>query len=310
MTIFKACLNLMREQIGRLYDHGDHGPPSWMFDCSGLIMYVIKIIVGWIWQHSSHWQFYGNKQLPDRGTIDTMPRDKHCIVFKFGTRTNGTPGMIHVGAYDGDTKTEIQAGGRGPIVNLEVYQQNVASGMSLVDAVNNSLYKDHPGGTKKSVVWELPFIKGHWTHWARNPELDAEYTGNAPEKPTEPQEQPQGDIPATLRKGSNGAAVEKLQRLLFDAGCDLGDFGPRQDGIDGKFGNATYEAVREYQEANGLFVDGIVGPKTWGSLLADEPEQPEEPQEEPVYQWTFSATDAEAAELQDQYPNLTFTKMD
>jgi len=35
----------------------------------------------------------------------------------------------------------------------------------------------------------------------------------------------------------------------------------------GSFGAATEKAVKEFQKQNGLVVDGIVGEKTWGSLL-------------------------------------------
>lgn len=36
--------------------------------------------------------------------------------------------------------------------------------------------------------------------------------------------------------------------------------------VDGLFGIKTYLAVREFQKANDLFVDGIVGPNTWDKL--------------------------------------------
>ena len=59
-----------------------------------------------------------------------------------------------------------------------------------------------------------------------------------------------------MRKGSSGPTVERLQRLL-------GGLTP-----DGKFGPLTEKAVKDYQRAHGLVDDGIVGPKTWGALLA------------------------------------------
>jgi peptidoglycan hydrolase-like protein with peptidoglycan-binding domain len=36
--------------------------------------------------------------------------------------------------------------------------------------------------------------------------------------------------------------------------------------VDGDFGNHTFNAVWDYQWWNGLQVDGVVGPQTWGSL--------------------------------------------
>ena len=46
------------------------------------------------------------------------------------------------------------------------------------------------------------------------------------------------------------------------------------DDVDGDFGPRTDAAVREYQTANGLTVDGIVGPHTWAKMLGLYPEPP------------------------------------
>lgn len=67
---------------------------------------------------------------------------------------------------------------------------------------------------------------------------------------------------SVLKKGSKGEAVKALQILLIGNGFSCGSYG-----ADGDFGAATEEAVRKYQKAKGLSVDGIVGPATWGSLL-------------------------------------------
>ncbi len=65
----------------------------------------------------------------------------------------------------------------------------------------------------------------------------------------------------TLRSGSRGTAVVDLQRRLAAAGFNPGP-------ADGSFGPKTLAAVKAFQAARGLEVDGIVGPKTWGKLLA------------------------------------------
>ncbi len=62
-----------------------------------------------------------------------------------------------------------------------------------------------------------------------------------------------------LRTGSRGDAVRKLQELLNAKGYTCGN-------VDGIFGSKTYAAVLEFQKANSLGVDGIVGPLTWTKL--------------------------------------------
>ena len=60
--------------------------------------------------------------------------------------------------------------------------------------------------------------------------------------------------------GSTGSAVSKLQTVLNQHGYDLA--------VDGIFGVKTQAAERDYQKKNSLKLDGIAGPETWGSLLA------------------------------------------
>ncbi len=60
-----------------------------------------------------------------------------------------------------------------------------------------------------------------------------------------------------LRLHSTGPDVLRLQRLL----------GVRADGV---FGRHTLEAVRRFQRAHGLLVDGQAGPLTWAALLAED----------------------------------------
>lgn len=65
-----------------------------------------------------------------------------------------------------------------------------------------------------------------------------------------------------LKKGMRGKTVKALQALLVGYGYDCGSAG-----IDGSFGVNTDTAVRAYQKAKGLSVDGCVGPATWSALL-------------------------------------------
>ncbi|MEF8731712.1 MAG: peptidoglycan-binding protein [Candidatus Accumulibacter meliphilus] len=71
----------------------------------------------------------------------------------------------------------------------------------------------------------------------------------------------------TLRRGSRGSGVADLQRRLGAAGFNAG-------AADAIFGSKTDAAVRAFQRARGLAVDGIVGSRTWGALLGTSPSVP------------------------------------
>lgn len=62
----------------------------------------------------------------------------------------------------------------------------------------------------------------------------------------------------TLRRGAKGETVELLQELLNVNGIQVV--------VDGDFGVLTEQAVRSFQESNGLKADGVVGPLTWEKL--------------------------------------------
>jgi lysozyme family protein len=68
--------------------------------------------------------------------------------------------------------------------------------------------------------------------------------------------------PPTLKKHSEGEAVLGLQNALNNRGQHVH--------VDGMFGSATEDAVRQFQHDSGLDSDGIVGPMTWGALCVHE----------------------------------------
>ena len=65
--------------------------------------------------------------------------------------------------------------------------------------------------------------------------------------------------------------MKVMQELLSKNGSSLK--------IDGIFGSGTRNAVKAFQKANGLTVDGICGPKTWVKLLETPAEMPAEHEE-------------------------------
>src|SRR3990172_7343664 len=65
-----------------------------------------------------------------------------------------------------------------------------------------------------------------------------------------------------IARGGSGEAVRDVQRRLLGAGLRID-----AEELEGKFGPSTETSVREFQQARGLPVDGIVGTETWGQLV-------------------------------------------
>jgi uncharacterized protein (TIGR02594 family) len=75
-----------------------------------------------------------------------------------------------------------------------------------------------------------------------------------------------------LRMGDKSVEVKKLQELLNAMLLPS----PKLV-LDGNFGNNTLAAVKRYQAQQNLGIDGVVGPKTWKSLLRKKEGKTPEP---------------------------------
>lgn len=102
-----------------------------------------------------------------------------------------------------------------------------------------------------------------WTHWAIPKGLHTDkYLAVAKEV----------KMMTTLRKGSKGEAVSRLQEMLNELGFNCGT-------PDGAYGTKTAAAVKKFQEQYGLYADGIYGKATAAKLTdvyeskADKPKQ-------------------------------------
>lgn len=128
-----------------------------------------------------------------------------------------------------------------------------------------------------------------WTDWAYMPSSILDYSdvssGETTDVPTDvpattPEAEPEVKTyelgERTLKRGSEGDDVKKLQKYLVKLGYDLGTYGANKDGVDGDMGSKTVKAVKEFQTENGLEVDGKYGKKTHAAMLeaikkVDEP---------------------------------------
>ncbi|MFJ4186678.1 peptidoglycan-binding protein [Kitasatospora sp. NPDC089509] len=66
---------------------------------------------------------------------------------------------------------------------------------------------------------------------------------------------------AYIKPSQHSQAVSCVQQGLRDAGYNID--------VDGKYGDATYKALTDFQSNRGLQADGIVGPKTGDRLYYD-----------------------------------------
>lgn len=109
------------------------------------------------------------------------------------------------------------------------------------------------------VQWGDISEKG-WTHYAIPAGL---YTAEEVKMAGKPETDKAENTPPTLRKGSRGDDVKKIQEMLNALGYDCG-------AADGIFGAKTEIAVRSFQQANGLAADGIAGKNTLALLYNKE----------------------------------------
>jgi len=117
-------------------------------------------------------------------------------------------------------------------------------------------------GTRRA--WKGGNAKLKWTDYG----LLTKYVDYGNAKPITPSKPTKNWV----EKGDKGQEVKDIQQALLDKGYD-----PK--GVDGIFGANTEKAVKAFQKANGLTVDGKVGPKTKDILFKPV----EQPKDEAVY---------------------------
>jgi peptidoglycan hydrolase-like protein with peptidoglycan-binding domain len=131
----------------------------------------------------------------------------------------------------------------------------------------------------KSEAWHWPYFPGDDIPGVV---LDMEGNGMVRLQPAVPLDPKRREayyktlpLDGVLSKGSRGPGVEAVQWALTRAGIPAG--------IDGDFGPGTERAVKEFQAASKLTVDGLVGSMTWAKLgLLSDDKRPQEDVTPPV----------------------------
>ncbi len=134
-------------------------------------------------------------------------------------------------------------------------------------------------GTRDGVIQSSP---SDWDEWGELKDVD--YSETAAEPVVIPRK--------TIQRGSKGVLVRELQERLNTLGYNSG-------AADGIFGTNTREAVLAFQRAQGIGIDGIVGPVTWAALEQAESGLP-------MVRYTVVITgmsETEAAVITEKYPS-------
>lgn len=135
-------------------------------------------------------------------------------------------------------------------------------GMLLVSS-NYASYSDTgPGwaayGGMTPVIWQYTSTAS--LNGVKNVDMNA-YQGSLDEFKAQVSTGAQTGANPVLSEGDTGPAVTTLQTRLNVWGATLT--------VDGDFGAATLAAVKAFQAAHNLTVDGVVGPQTWSALNQD-----------------------------------------
>lgn len=209
------------------------GPDTFGFDCVGLIK---ALLWGWTGAKSKSYggATYAANGVPDINA-DQMINVCSGVSTNFSTIEVGEVVWLegHIGVYIGD----------GLAVECTPKWKDGVQ----ITAVHNIGTKSGYNGRKWTKHGKLPYVK---------------YTGKAETKPAETKKEGYTMNMRNLKRGSSGEDVRALQILLKGRGYNGNMHTP-----DGDFGPNTEGAVKLYQKAKGLTVDGIAGPATMGSLL-------------------------------------------
>ena len=120
------------------------------------------------------------------------------------------------------------------------------------------------GGSGDWLHLELQAEKADSTDWIDTVMASFPLTSNAPAAaPSDDSSYPG----SSTKRGSRATArIRQIQEKLVEHDArNSRNSGPLV--VDGDFGAATDAAVKAFQDARGLTVDGIVGPQTWAALF-------------------------------------------
>ncbi len=166
-------------------------------------------------------------------------------------KKTATPTPKPTATPDLSKATYLQSGSSGK--KVKQLQQRLID-LGWLDGTADGEY----GGATEAAVKAFQKKMGLWSDGIAGPDTQAKlYSSSAAKSST-----PAASIGKTLEEGMNGDAVRALQKRLKALGYYSGT-------VDGDYGSGTVEAVKAFQRANGLTVDGKAGTRTLNAIYND-----------------------------------------
>jgi hypothetical protein len=146
--------------------------------------------------------------------------------------------------------------------------------VGLVVAVDGSRITIIEGNCADSVCYQYRQVNGRYIRGYGLPDYASMADGEEDQEPIVVEPGDDNTVPAVqagiayqvqlplLINGCRGCCVESAQLLMIGKGYSVGPWG-----ADGDFGYATEAAVKAFQVAHGLEIDGEIGGETWAALL-------------------------------------------
>ena len=253
----KQLIRYARGQLGRMYTYGCFGQiGSEAVYISKLKQYPAKIGK---WPKASYMKGYGEKWHDCAGLL------KGAIFCK------GEPDAVPVYncQYDYNADAIIKlCEEKGEAWSVSEMPKNITGlvmwkpgHLGIWDAATQTTIeaKGHAYGVCEttSTPWQIAGkLPASWVIYDETP---------APAPAPDPKEDKIMLTVETLKKGSKGPEVFAVQSILKAKGYKDND--GHVLATDSSFGSKTETALKKYQAANGLTCDGIIGAKTWNSLI-------------------------------------------